>query len=338
MELHVVGLTSTGMLFHTIRDVNRPLPLWDPWEDIIAGGAGNAGSPFLSIDCAAVDNQAGVRELHVCGVTADGRLLHTIRFGPGNWQAWGDAGGLGLADYDIERVGVAGINGELHVCVSAIQKPTGGGETRPAIIWDLWHAIRFSNPLSWQSFNNVNQTSARHPNFRLPWGEIGCANVNGLLHVCAIGSDPGRPLWHTIRFPNDWQLFQDVKPTQSNNPGYSHWIGIAGIGGSLHLCLITDGGDLWHTIRIDDTHWQPFFGNVRLVVEPSRPPTFRTVSCASVDGDLHVCAVADAGSILHTIRFSNPPDWQRPFGDLTAVVGALGINPGGFLQVSVAGL
>jgi hypothetical protein len=59
---------------------------------------------------------AGVNgELHVCGITSDGNLWHTIRFAQ-NWQPFGDVKGAVGNPGNLIDMDCASAAGELHVC------------------------------------------------------------------------------------------------------------------------------------------------------------------------------------------------------------------------------
>ena len=335
MSLHVVGVAANGRVFHTTRNIYLLAP-WEPWEDVTSH-VGDPGSPLTLIDCATVGG-----ELHVCGITQDERLLHTRRDKGGIWQPfWGDVGGAaGLANNEFTRVGVAGLNGELHVCATARVRPSSGSTTS-SLNWFIHHAIRSTNPPEgWsQQFTFVDGGIQASENV---FSDLACANVDGLLHVCALGST--NELWHTIRqsaSPGDWQSFHDVKKTQSNDPGYIRSIGVAGIGNRLHACTQVNG-KLFHTLRAPH-RWQDSFGDVTAVMGGAFGGALTNIACANVEDNLHICCVTSSGQIVHTIRVSNPASWQNPegsgqavFGDVTAAVGALGENPGAFNLVSVA--
>jgi hypothetical protein len=98
-------------------------------------------------------------------------------------------------------------------------------------------------------------------------------------------------LWHTIRWPNGWQPWGDVKAAVPGTPPSiaSQVLGCASIGNDLHLVVVDDySGTIWHTIRFP-TSWQSWT-NVTNSVQGSgsehlRP---RVVPCASIGRDLHL--------------------------------------------------
>jgi hypothetical protein len=221
-------------------------------------------------------------------------------------------------------------------------RPSGGGISTPSRNWFIHHAIRSTSPSGWsQPFTWVDGGIETSENV---FSDLACANVDGSLHVCALGS--ANELWHTIRLsasPGVWQSFHDVKKTQSNDPGYIRSIGVAGIGNRLHFCTQVNG-NLFHTVRAPH-RWQAFFGDVTAVMGGAFGGALTNIACANVEDNLHICCVTTSGQIVHTIRISNPESWQNPegsgqavFGDVTAAVGALGNNPGAFHLVSVAGV
>ena len=98
-ELHVVGVTGDGRLLHAIR---RPDRGWQEFRDV-GREAGRPGEAFSAAGCAVV---AG--DLHVCAVTRDGRLWHTVRQPDGDWQDLNDATREARGQADFVQVACAG--------------------------------------------------------------------------------------------------------------------------------------------------------------------------------------------------------------------------------------
>jgi hypothetical protein len=140
-------------------------------------------------------------------------------------------------------------------------------------------------------------------------------------------------MWHTIRLDgSSWQpSFGDVKAVESNNPGHFSAVGCAGVNGQLQLVGLTDDGGMWHTIRLNDSSWQPSFGDVK-AVESKDPGYFSAVGCAGVNGQLQLVGLTDDGGMWHTIRRADG-SWQPFFGDVKAVESN---NPGHFSSVGCA--
>ena len=83
-------------------------------------------------------------ELHVVGVAADGRLLHTIRRPNRGWQEFRDVGrAAGRPGEAFAAASCAVVAGELHVC--AVAKDGR-----------LWHTVRRTNG-DWQDFNDASR-------------------------------------------------------------------------------------------------------------------------------------------------------------------------------------
>jgi hypothetical protein len=88
-DLHVIGTTSDGKLWHTIRFANGS---WQPsFGNVKAQVRDNDPGPFSdNVSCAVADNG----DLHVVAATDvhnaanPGKLWHTIRFADGSWQSF----------------------------------------------------------------------------------------------------------------------------------------------------------------------------------------------------------------------------------------------------------
>jgi hypothetical protein len=196
-ELHVVGLTEDGGMWHTIRHANGS---WQPFFGDVKAQESNDPGEFKAAGTAGVSG-----ELHVVGVTDDGGMWHTIRHVDGSWQpSFGDVKAQESNDPgEFDAVACASVNGELHV----VGLTEEGG---------MWHTIRHVDG-SWQpSFGDVKAQESNDPG---EFQAVGCASVDGELQLVGVTEDGG--LWHTIRHPNgSWQpFFGDVKAQESNDPG-----------------------------------------------------------------------------------------------------------------------
>ncbi|BCJ40706.1 hypothetical protein Aiant_13630 [Actinoplanes ianthinogenes] len=260
--MHLVGLTHNGGMWHTIRFADGSG--WQPSFGDVKAQESNDPGHFGAVGCAAVSG-----ELHVVGLTNDGKMWHTIRHADGSWTpAFGDVKGQESNDPGhFTAVGCAGVNGELHVVGL-----TDDGK--------MWHTIRHADG-SWQPFfGDVKGVESNDPGY---FTSVGCAGVNGELHVVALTGDGG--MWHTIRLAGGtgWQpFFGDVKGVESNDPGYFTATGCAGVNGELQVLGLTEDGKMWHTIRHADGSWVPSFGDVK-AQESNDPGHFVSVGCAGVD-------------------------------------------------------
>ena len=162
----------------------------------------------------------------------------------------------------------------------------------------LYHTIRYGT--SWQPFGDViGAASDPGKIFRTD-----CARIGDQLHVVALtGDQSGLKIWHTVRYPTYWDPFRDVKGA-SSDPGRIEDVSVAEVNGELHVCAMTEDGNLWHSIRHVNSNWDPF----RSVKGAASDPGHIThVSVAAVRGELHVCAVTKDGNLWHTI----PYDMER---------------------------
>ncbi len=229
IRLHMCGTTNDGRLWHASRpkDNSGPVPAWgpwSPWEEVKAMGADDAG-PFVNVACAVIwrdINSQNTEEFHVCALTVDGRLLHTSRVSPNDWQPFEDLktriqGNWGT--FQVEKVSSGSFLDDVCVIVLTTQ-----GQHR---------ILRTAHDLdgNWGSFEDVTDTN--RAGFPGSFTNSACANVSpeGLikeLHVCGVTQD-GK-LWHTMRTsanPLAWQLFEDVTAAGGGNPGSFSCINIA---------------------------------------------------------------------------------------------------------------
>lgn len=313
--LHLLGVTappypSAANLWHTIRFDTAYT--WQDFRDV-EGPAGERGE-FVDIDSAVIGN-----ELHVIGVTRDGKLWHTIRQG-GGWTAFGDVraavGGPSEGDGWFTRVSVAEVAGALHV--AAIDRDGR-----------LWHTIRFAN--TWQPFfGQIIHVAGIPTDNDVHFVDVGISGVGGALHVAAVNGSGN--VHHTIRFANNWQpFFGNVR--DSAQPPLVHdqfnTVAAGEVNGELHLCMTTVGGDLYHTIRFPGIF--QFFGNVKIPTNTPASRRFTDVSCRRSGGELHLAAVTDTGELWHTIRHRT--SWDG-FGNVELANAG---ERGDFTAVSIVG-
>jgi hypothetical protein len=147
-------------------------------------------------------------ELHLAGVTRDGRLWHTIRRADGSWTPFGDVEGQAGDRGSFRAVSVAaGTSGALHLA----------GVTRDG---RLWHTIRRADG-SWTGFGDVEGQAGDRGRFV----DVDCAGMGDALHLAGVTQD-GR-LWHTIRrVDGSWTPFGDVEG-QAGDRGLFVNVGVA---------------------------------------------------------------------------------------------------------------
>ena len=331
IRLHMCGTTNDGRLWHASRpkDNSGPVPAWgpwSPWEEVKAMGADDAG-PFVNVACAVIwrdINSQNTEEFHVCALTVDGRLLHTSRVSPNDWQPFEDLKTRIQGNWDtfqVEKVTSGSFLDDVCVIVLTTQ-----GQHR------ILHVTH--NPDGTQGLEDV--TDANRAGFPGSFANSACAKVEpeGLLvelHVCGVTQD-GK-LWHTLleSLENSWQPFVDVQTLAKSPPQGIADVSITQGDQDLHV-FAQAAGDLWHTVRFSNPpNWQSHFDRIK--EKAGDPGAFGSISCALVDSDLHVCGVTQDGKLWHTMRTSaNPLAWQL-FEDVTAAGGG---NPGSFSCINIA--
>src|SRR6266566_3620513 len=128
---------------------------------------------------------------HFVGVTADGKLWHTIRQANGMWQAFGDVAAQAGQVGAFSSVATAFDGGSLHVVAT-----TKDGR--------IFHTIRYPNG-SWQPFGNI----ASQAGPRGAFSDVGVTLTGGNLQV--VGTTTDGNFWHAIRRPDGtWLPFGDV--------------------------------------------------------------------------------------------------------------------------------
>ena len=247
-ELDLVGVTSDGNIWHTIRHTDG---IWLGFGDV-KGQAGNKGA-FTAVAAASV---AG--ELQLIGVTSDGNIWHTIRHADGSWSGFGDVKGQAGNRGAFTAVAAAGIAGELQLI----------GVTSDG---NIWHTIRHADGI-WLGFGDVKGQAGNKGAFTA----VAAASVAGELQLIGVTNDGN--VWHTIRHADgSWVGFGDVKG-QAGNKGTFTAVTAVGIAVELQLIGVTNDGNVWHTIRHADGSWVGF-GDVK--GQAGSKGTFTAVGAAS---------------------------------------------------------
>jgi hypothetical protein len=246
-ELHVCGTTSEttsgnfspGTLLHGIRPCDRvtdqgyELQVWSaPWRDV--GSLAGVPGPVVDVACAGVaDPTAGRDDLHVCAITNDGRLWHSVR--NSETAAWTQVADAGLAAGNsgkFRKVDCAGLESQLHVvAVTDIQDGKALYTIRNGI--GAWRA--FEDVIDRATFGN----GLRAPQSLQPH-DVSVAFCNGGLSTgqwrlyVLIGALYPETLGYTIRSdqPVAWP---DLPPGQSGTT-WKPWANLldeSGGGGTL---------------------------------------------------------------------------------------------------------
>lgn len=95
--------------------------------------------------------------------------------------------------------------------------------------------------------------------------------------------------------------------------------------GDLHITAVSQQGNIYHGIYIKQNN----FGDIQGVT--GRAGSFTDISCADIDGVLHVVGTTNDGRVLHTFRRKNG-SWQTFFGDIETKTG----EAGHFVSVSIS--
>ena len=252
--------SGSGRLWHSIyRDL---VNTWTQFLDVEAE-AGERGR-FVDVSCADGDG------LHVCAITDDGRLWHSIRQGD-PWSQFADVEGEAGERGRFVKVSCAYEDNpnilpeaqRLHVCAI-----TADGR--------LWYSSRQGDP--WRRFLDVETKSGERGRFV----DVSCALGHG-LHICAI-TDDGR-LWHAIRFGTPWTQFRDVEGETGERGRFVNVACGNSANDRLHVYAITDDGRLWYSLRRGDP-WRRFRDVEAAAGERG---VFIKVACSQ--NGTHVCGI-----------------------------------------------
>jgi hypothetical protein len=201
-----------------------------------------------------------------------GEMLHKRQRTDGTWTPFTTlSGGMGFTftparPWRFDRVAVARVNEELHVCGVTVQPSSASFAVNPGV---LAHAVRRYNA---------------------------GADAAGL----------------ELRQWSDWTEVSSF----TRNLGRAADVGCAGVQNpatgreELHVVVVTDRGQLLHSIRTGPTSWLPF-GDVEALAGARGP--FTRVDCAARGNLLHVVAVGQHQRAWYTIRSTT--QW-RPFEDV----------------------
>jgi hypothetical protein len=192
-DLHVLARSNQGVLLHGLRNGSGQ---WTQFNDVSAF-AGQTGSPFVG-----AGHAAGLAsDLHVCAVTGNGKVWHTVRStATGGWTSFGDVKAIAGNVGSFTEVDCVAINNDLHLVGFT---PVGGG---------IWHTIRSASG-SWTPFRNVRDF-AGDPGVIVRIAAFAAVDT---LQLTVRKSDGA--LRHTMRLPDGiWTLFADVNAF-AGNPG-----------------------------------------------------------------------------------------------------------------------
>jgi hypothetical protein len=234
-NLHICVIDNFGKLWHAIRHFDGR------WHSFINVRAFPASMPrfLLKVALGRVGSSHG-GELHVCGITSDSGLWHTIRRADGSWLHFSDVEAQTGDRGAIVAAACAGnAAGELHLCAVSSDG-------------HLWHTIRRADG-TWFLFGDVEGQAGDRGVFL----DVDCTVINNELHVCGVTNDGH--LWHTIRrIDGSWTPFIDVGGATGDRKQFFHISMSEAYAGELAVVGIDEDGGLRHTIRQTDETWIPF--------------------------------------------------------------------------------
>ena len=293
--LQVLVSGTNGGLFHTIRYPTR----WT-WFGDVKAVVGSAPGFITNVDAQAT---AGVFN-HVVVTATGGKLWHTIRTDAG-WTPWVDVNAAsGAGGTTFTKVGLASVDGDLHVCATT----SGGG---------VLHAIR-SPGGSWTGFGNVLGQTGAPPGTVV---DVDCAANGSEMHIVMVTNGGG--IFHSIRTASGWTSLGDIETTAAGPiPAVTH-VSAALFAGDMHVTVRVTGGTQFNTLRHNSGSWTPF----------ATPPNNVLVQDQSSAGTLdffHLVSI-ESGVVKHRTKdaFSN---WSS----VGNVYGQAGNAPGQASCVSAA--
>jgi hypothetical protein len=204
-NLHVCGVTVTppsgtavdpGKLLHGVR-VDNPggapeLRMWTGWDDVRTLTSSMLPT-VADVGCAGVTNlTTGGEQLHVCVVTDDGHLLHSIQDSPTSWEAFGDvaaqAGNMG----PFTRVACAANNGQLYV-VAVTTSGRALFTIRGATAWRPFEDVVNAASFPFSNLDQVYDVGIGFCNDGLPAGQTQLnilASAASGLHYTILSNQP----------------------------------------------------------------------------------------------------------------------------------------------------
>jgi hypothetical protein len=287
-----------GQLFHTIR---RSDGSWLAFKDV-EQGAGHFGD---------VNRVTAVQlhaELHVIAVPLTGRLRYAFLRVDGTWNA---VAGIETQTNEVggaDSVALATIGDELHLAA-----------TFPLSSTVFRHTVRSADG-HWLPFEADVRPQTGGVGVV---GTIAAVRIGQEMHVVGVRADNGG-LFHTVRRADGTWL--PARPIPQSGSSIIHPIGdvdtiaAARIDDELHITATTDFGAIVHTARRPDDTWLDLDLVPQQIVGAVGTATGSAI--AGLDGELHLVATVDDGTLLHTIRRADG-SWD-PLTNITQHTGDVG--------------
>jgi hypothetical protein len=294
--LHALVALAGGGLVHSRR---RSDNTWTGFGDV----KGQIGNPGPVTD---VDSQGTTHGIfnHVVGV-ASGKLFHTIRTEDGRWTHYDDVSvPTHSTGTTFARVGLAEVNGDLHVCATT---STGG----------VQHAIRYQDG-SWTDFADVLVQTGSPGSVN----DVDCVGFGQDLQVVMSTNAGG--LFHAIRHPTSWTGIGDVQAA-AGSIGHVQTVTAAQFGNDLQVTVrVFSGNKQFNTIRhTSDGSW----------TAPAQVPNISVFDNASVGGTTALHLITS--DITGVVQYRNRDVFQN-WGSLDNVYTKAGGSPGTAVAVGAS--
>jgi hypothetical protein len=262
---------------------------------------------------------------------------HTVRHADGSWQqaASAPAGGVGMQStmvgpefhvftwfYDGWRHSVRYFDGTWN---SRASVPVGGGAMAPpfrigvAHVGGVFHLLRLVDGRVEHASQHPDGTWSVFANPPMPglYADIAASVVGTDLRVVGISAD-GTTVTRTDRHSDGtWSPAVGTGFGTDSPPSRALEVEAAQVGDDLHVVVLDDQGDVYHSIMHENLAWDLFRD-----IDPAAGDSGEVYSIGATasQGTLHVAVgnhAVDPGRddrVLHTIRY---PDrsWQR-YGDV----------------------
>ncbi|MFI8103990.1 trypsin-like serine protease [Streptomyces sp. NPDC086023] len=222
---------------------------------------------------------AGINgDTHVLAVGNNARLFHTIRKADGTWGTFGDVGAVAGGLANLTQVSAVSIGHDLHVVAVADGR--------------IFHTVRNATG-HWTPFGDV--AGAVGPIGKVT--AVATASAGGQLQVTALS---GGKAHHTVRnTTGQWTPWGDVVAATGSTTGPITSVAMAGAGNDAHIVIATDNNTRqYHAIRNGNGTWTPL-GDLKGILGTV---TAKSLSAATVDGELQLAVTTTGNKVLHTVR------------------------------------
>lgn len=226
VDLHVCAVTSAptgvslppGKVFHAFRRhsssadaAGDELGQWTGWSDVGALTGTDPGK-IVDVACAgAVNPTTRSEELHLCVVTSDGRLLHSIRNAAAAWAPFGDAGQNAGHTGSFVRVACASHGGQLHV-VAVTSAGRALYTIRTATAWRPFEDVQDAASAPLSSLDKVSDVAIGFYNEGLPNNQwqlnVVATTSAGLMYTVRSSQPFASPVVGPMRVWRPWSSLE----------------------------------------------------------------------------------------------------------------------------------